>query len=76
MSMGGFRSAEACASRTPKTVLGERSTRWREEHVGGLCFDVVGLEHVGREVAEVLGDDDLRAGSDGGGEDVAVVGVG
>ena len=47
-----------------------------EEHVGGLGFDVVGLEHVGREVAEVLGDDDLRAGSDGGGEDVAVVGVG
>lgn len=47
-----------------------------EEHVGGLGFDVVGLEHVGREVAEILSDNDLGAGSDGGGKDVAVVRVG
>lgn len=31
----------------------------QKEDVGRLCLDVVGLEHVGREVAEVLGDDDL-----------------
>ena len=47
----------------------------QDEHVRGLCLNVVGVEHVSREVFGVVGDDRLGTGTDCYCEDVAVIGV-
>lgn len=47
-----------------------------DELVGMLGFKAVGLEHLGGEVAQIVGHDHVGPGVDRGRQDVAVIGIG
>ncbi len=47
-----------------------------QELVGMLRFDAVGCERAVRKVFKIVGDDNIAAAHDGGGQDVTVVGIG